>query len=147
MDRYAVVWRKEPALDGAGRVRPNPLRWVWYAFGGRLPQRHREWVLHDVTCRTWVLRHLARALVQVSPGALFLLAPGPLWVRAMSVLGGVLIALWYSLAYMEHTCEHRLFKHGYPLGTGRETREEAKAEERARSAARYAALYRNTGTE
>ena len=126
-----------------GRVRPNPALWVWYACGGRLPQRYRDWVLHDVTCRTWMLRHLARSLVQLSPGLLFLLVPGPLWIKAMSLLGGVILALWFSAAYMEHTSEHRLVKHGFALGTGKATREEAKAAERARSAARYAALYRN----
>lgn len=129
------------------KARPNPAQWIWYAYGGRLPGRCREWVLHDVTCRTWVLRHLSRSLVQISPGLLFLLVPGPLWILAMSLLGGVIMALWYSLAYMEHTCEYRLTKHGYPAGTGRATREAAKQQSRAEQAARYAAIYRNSGTE
>ncbi|MBE9373870.1 DUF5313 family protein [Saccharopolyspora sp. HNM0983] len=118
--------------------------WVWYCFGGRLPQRYRAWVLHDVTCRTWVLRHLSHSLVQISPGLLFLLLPGPLWISAMAVLGGVIIALWYSLSYMEHTSEHRLYKHGYPLGTGYATRQEAQADVRAAKAANYARIYRST---
>ena len=29
------------------------LWWVWYALGGRLPQRHRGWVLFDTTTDTW----------------------------------------------------------------------------------------------
>lgn len=131
-------------LDSRPR-RPGPLRWIWYAFGGRLPARYREWVLHDVTCRTWVLRHTARSLVQISPGLLFLLLPGPLWIRAMAVLGGVILALWYSLSYMEHTCEYRLHKHGYHIGTGRATREAAHAEARAQRASRYDEIYRNNG--
>ena len=130
-------------MTGSRPVRPDPLRWVWYAFGGRLPARNREWVLHDITCRTWPLRHTARSLVQISPGLLFLLLPGPLWIRAMSILGGVILALWYSLSYMEHTCEYRLYKHGYPLGTGRATREAANAEERARRTSRYNEIYRD----
>ena len=36
--------------------RPGPVRWFWYALGGRLPARYRPWVLHDLTCRTWPLR-------------------------------------------------------------------------------------------
>ncbi|MBW8709599.1 MAG: DUF5313 family protein, partial [Mycobacterium sp.] len=32
--------------------RPNPLLWIWYTFTGKLGPRYREWVLHDVTCRT-----------------------------------------------------------------------------------------------
>lgn len=131
-----------PGVGESGRVRPNPLLWVWYAFGGRLPERHREWVLHDITTRTWVLRHLLRTLVQISPGLLFLLAPGPLWILLMSLLGGVILSLWYSLSYMEHTSEYRLAKHGYPLGTGKATRDRKKASMHAEQAARYAALYR-----
>lgn len=125
------------------RKRPNPLQWIWYVYGGRLPERYQEWVLHDITCRTWAIRHVARALVQVSPGLLLLLLPGPLWISAMSLLGGVLMAVWYSISAMEETCEHRLAKHGYPIGTGRMKRAEATASLRAEQAARYAALYRN----
>jgi hypothetical protein len=32
--------------------RPNPLRWLWYTFGGGLDSRYREWALHDVTSPT-----------------------------------------------------------------------------------------------
>ncbi len=123
--------------------RPNALQWIRYVYGGRLPDRYREWVLHDITCRTWAARHLARALVQVSPGLLLLLLPGPLWISAMALLGGVIMALWYSASAMVETCEHRLAKHGYPLGTGREKRAEATAGLRAEQAARYAARYRH----
>lgn len=124
-------------------IRPNPLLWIWYAYGGHLPGRHREWVLYDATCRTWALRHVSRSLTQLSPGLLFLLAPGPLWIKLMALLGGVIMALWYSLSYMEFTCDYRVTKHGYPPGTAKAKREEAKAGERAEQAARYAALYRN----
>lgn len=122
--------------------RPNPWQWLRYAYGGRLPDRHREWVLHDITCRTWVLRHVARALVQVSPGLLLLLLPAPIWINVMCVIGGVFMALWYSLSAMVETCEHRLTKHGYPIGTGRRTRQDASEGLRADQAARYAARYR-----
>lgn len=40
---------------------------------GKLPDRHREWVLNDATCRTWWLRHVARSLVQLTPVAILLL--------------------------------------------------------------------------
>ncbi|WP_246170203.1 DUF5313 family protein [Pseudonocardia hierapolitana] len=68
--------------------RPGPARWLWYAFGGRLPAAHREWVLYDLTCRTWPLRHLARLLTQLVPVVVILLVliPGPLWIRVMGVL-------------------------------------------------------------
>ncbi len=131
-------------MGASKRVRPNPVLWIWYAYGGRLPQRHSEWVLHDVSARTWMVRHALRSLVQLSPGLLFLLMPGPLWIKAMALLGGVILGLWYSLAYAEFTVEHRAHKQGYPLGTARRMREEAKAQLRAEQHDRYAAIYRNS---
>ena len=54
------------ANDGQRR-RPDPLRWIWYAFGGALGPRYRQWVLRDLTCRTRWERQIARAVVQVMP--------------------------------------------------------------------------------
>ena len=56
--------------------RPNPLQWLWYAYGGGLPERHASWVLHDTTTRTWWLRHLLRAVVQIALDALALAVAG-----------------------------------------------------------------------
>lgn len=123
-------------------VRPNVFRWVGYAYGARLPDRHRAWVLHDLTCRTWVLRHFARVLVQISPSLLFLLLPGPLWVVLMALFGGVFMGLFFSLAYMDYTCEYRLVKHGYPRGTWKATMEAAEAQERADQEERYRQTWR-----
>ncbi|GAB2674477.1 hypothetical protein GCM10027271_39230 [Saccharopolyspora gloriosae] len=111
--------------------RPNPALWVWYAFGGRLPDRCAEWVLHDVTCRTWVLRHVARALTQLSPFCLLVLLPGPWSIRLTAVGMGLFVGLFYSLCLMGEACEHRVIKHGYPPGIGRETRELRKDVDRA----------------
>jgi len=102
--------------------RPNPVQWVWYAFGGRLPQRCAEWVLHDCTCPTWALRHVARALTQMSPFCLLILLPGPFSIRLMSVALGLAVGLFYSVCFMGEMAEHRVIKHGYPPGIGRETR-------------------------
>ncbi|MCW2578029.1 MAG: uncharacterized protein JWR66_4059, partial [Modestobacter sp.] len=33
--------------------RPGVLRWLWYALGGGLPERHSAWVLHDTTTGSW----------------------------------------------------------------------------------------------
>src|SRR6185312_16595006 len=58
-------WKCRPHT---GRVlRPDPLRWLWYSFGGGLPPRYREWVLHDVTTRSWALRQALRSLLMVAP--------------------------------------------------------------------------------
>ena len=47
--------------------RPNARQLLWYSLGGSLPARHSGWVLHDLTCSTWVLRHYARTLLYVVP--------------------------------------------------------------------------------
>jgi hypothetical protein len=133
-------------------VRPAPHRWIWYAFGGGLPQRNRGWVLHDTTTGTWWLRHIARMLVQlVVPIALLaLLLPAPWGLRLACALAGVILALIFSVAYMSETTENRVVKAGYPAGTALAARERAslarqqKESERKRAAAaKRAARYRD----
>ena len=141
------------AITGEPRpVRPAPHRWLWYALGGSLPARNREWVLRDTTARTWWLRHVLRALVQLAiPIALvLLLVPGPFWIRGMAALGGLMLGLIFSLAYMYETTENRVVRAGYPAGTaqaGRERaallRERQDADRRRAAAARRAARYRS----
>jgi hypothetical protein len=101
-------------------------------------------VLHDATCRTWQLRHFARAFAQMSLVAapVLLLVPGPLWVRLLAVLLGWLVALQYALFTMEEAVEHRVRKAGFPPGAAQAGRHELHADERAAAAARYAARYR-----
>jgi hypothetical protein len=127
--------------------RPDPIRGLWYAFGGNLPERYHRWVLHDLTCRTWPLRHLIRAVVQVAPvvAALLILMPRvvPMPARIAAVVAGVLLGLLYSAAYMYEICEHRVVKAGYPRGTAQRTREREDAAARAASAERYAAMWRH----
>lgn len=108
------------------------MRWLWYSLGGRLPERYRAWVLHDVTCRTWALRQVLRSLLVAAPLVLILLVlvPGPFWIRGLSALGGVLMGLVYSLGYLIETTEHRLVKAGYPVGTGERAREQQQTQRR-----------------
>ncbi len=49
------------------RERPSLRLVVWYSIGGSLPARYNTWVLHDVTSRTWVLRHFARVFAIITP--------------------------------------------------------------------------------
>src|SRR3712207_2862649 len=108
-------------------VRPAPHRWLWYALGGRLPERHRGWVLFDTTTRTWGLRHVGRMLVQMAvPIVLILvLLPAPFGLRVAVVGGGIFLGLIYSLAYMPETTETRVVKAGYPAGTATAYRDRA----------------------
>jgi uncharacterized metal-binding protein len=131
--------------------RPGPLRWLWYAFGGGLPRRFSPWVLHDTSTSTWLLRHVARALVQLAvPIALvLLLVPGEFWIRGMAALGGVILAMIYSISYSTEFSENRAVKAGYPVGSAQAARDSNARERevlesgrRQEAAARRAARYR-----
>lgn len=103
------------------RRRPNPAQWLYYQYGGTLPTAYREWVLHDTTCRTWVLRVAVRGLVQIAPLAVVLLVGlgllGGSWPLAMgSVLLGVLVMLRISLTNSVDSVNARLTRYGYPHG-------------------------------
>jgi len=125
--------------------RPNPAQWLWYAVGGRLPARLAPWVLHDVTARTWVLRHAARSLVILSPiAAGCLLVPGPLALRLAMVLLMAIVGVYFSLSYVDESCELRAVKHGYEHGIARATRDARKEKKEAAERARYAANFRAT---
>jgi hypothetical protein len=112
--------------------RPNPVQWIWYALGGGLPRRFSPWVLADTTGRTWILRHLLRAVVQLSPVlALCMLAvPVPLAYRLSAAVGGLFLGLMFSIAFMTETIEHRVAKAGYPPGTAARLRAERAERER-----------------
>jgi hypothetical protein len=119
--------------------RPNPVQWVWYALGGGLPRRLSPWVLADTTRRTWIWRHFARALVQMSPvvALCILVPPVPLAYRLSAAVGGLLIGLLFSMAFMTETIEHRVVKAGYPSGAAAELREERAERERVERHAPY----------
>lgn len=98
--------------------RPDPVRWLWYAYGGTLGPRYQQWVLHDVTARSRWWRQAARTLMTLLPLAVCgLLFTRPAWIAATAVLGGACIAMIYAAAYIDQSAEHRLRKHGYPPGT------------------------------
>ena len=142
--------------DAAGEagppvVRPAPLRWVWYALGGRLPERNRGWVLYDTTTGTWWLRHIARTLVQLAvPIALVVVLLPASWpLRLAAAGGGVFLALVFSLAYMSETTENRVVKAGYPAGTAQRARDRtglvrahAESDRKRAAAAKRADRYR-----
>ena len=132
-------------MDGvtAPRRRPTVWQWLRYSVGGRLPEDLAEWVLHDTTCRSWALRQVARSLLAISPLVVVLLVvvPGPLWIRALSALGGMLMSLLYSLGYLVETAEHRLVKAGYPAGTGAAVRQGRAVEGSAATARRRERMF------
>jgi len=128
-------------------IRPNPLQWIWYTFGGRLGPRYRGWVLRDVTCHTRWLRQIVRAVVQVVPAATAVAAVLSGLGFGLVVFGGVacgtLLGLWYSLAYIDQTGDRRLVKHGYAPGTLKRTLRDRYDREHADQIARYMQTYRH----
>ena len=125
-----------PTVGWVDAGRPNPAQWLWYAYGGGLPRALSPWVLEDTTRRTWVLRHLARALVQLAPVVVLclLLPPVDFGIRLTAAAGGLVIGLLFSVAYMTETTEHRAVKAGWPPGTTAQRRAER---ERIEKKARY----------
>lgn len=95
--------------------RPTLGRLAWYCYGGSLPAQHRTWVLHDVTCRTWVLRHFARWTMAIAP--LFLLyiavAPMPFAIRLYTgiAFSGALYVM--SLVFILIDTDRRAVQAGY----------------------------------
>ena len=111
-------------------LRPSPLRWVQYALTGRLPREYSSWILHDVTCRTWWLRHFARALLVIVPLLTLhlLLVPLSLYNRMLTgftAAGGVMMA---SLVYLLPSTDGRAVRAGYRTGEAEEIRQKASAE-------------------
>lgn len=116
--------------------RPNPLLWLYYQYGGRLSSRYRDWVLHDATCRTWLVRVLLRTIVWLAPIFAVLLvvlvAVGGSWPIALgAILLGVLVGLRITLANAMESVDARLAKYGFPPG-------HASAARRARDADKHA---------
>ncbi len=107
-------------LAPAPIVRPGVWRWLRYAYWGGLPERHAVWVLYDNTCRTWVLRHVARVIVAVAPPvallALFIPAAGG--VRALTACVTGACAVLFTTMYVNESTGHRLYQAGYPWRVG-----------------------------
>ena len=113
------------------RRRPNPVWWLYYQYGGTLPAAYREWVLHDGTCRTWLLRVVLRGLVQLALIMAVLVIILRVWLGGPwplvlgSILLGVLVYLRFALTLGVDSVDSRLARHGYPAGHGTSVRRQA----------------------
>jgi hypothetical protein len=129
--------------------RPNPFQWLWYTFGGRLSQRYREWVLHDVTCRTWFLRHLIRAVVLVMPMLVLMylvfgvFLDGPGYIVWMSLSLGLIVGVYYALSYAPESADARLDRYGFPAGHATEVRRAAHEDRNREATVRYQQQWRD----
>lgn len=115
--------------------RPPFLLWLRYAFGAGLPPEYSQWVLHDATCSSWLLRHFARVVtVVVVPGVLLLLfMPTSLGIRVLTVITvvGCQVLLLGILA--NEVTERRVYKAGFPWGAAAETRQVRVVEDQRRA--------------
>jgi len=61
---------------------PGLGRQALFALGGRLPERNREWVRHELTDAGWRGRLVTRHLIMMLPlCAVLALLPGAPWIR------------------------------------------------------------------
>jgi hypothetical protein len=123
-------------------TRPGPLRWVLFQYGVRLPERYRDWVLHDATCPTWLVRVLLRTLVQLAPAfalvLVVLLQFDGGWAIALgALLLGVLVSLRLTLANAAESVDARLVRYGFPPGHASSVRKQASAAAHAEEEKRY----------
>ena len=97
--------------------RPELRAFLWYALGGSLPPRYNAWVLYDVTCRTWMLRHFARVFAIITPlSAAFFLVLVPIY-GAPAAYSGMCFSGTLFLAGMIYTLidsDRRAVRAGYP---------------------------------
>lgn len=103
--------------DNSVRSTPTPAQWFMYSvFGRPLPRSMNAWVRRDLVGPGAVPRHLVRGLLPFTPifAAFLLLFPGALWLRGAMVLLSVLLALFYTLAFMDLNRARRLELHGLP---------------------------------
>jgi Family of unknown function (DUF5313) len=96
--------------------RPGLRLLLWYAVGGSLPPRYNSWVLYDVTCRTWLLRHFARVFAIITPisAAAFLFVPvygAPAAYTAVCFTGLLFLA---GMIYTLIDSDLRAVRAGYP---------------------------------
>lgn len=118
--------------------RPGVWQWLRYAGGGGLPERYAEWILHDTTCATWVLRHLARVLVLIFvPGVVLLLfLPTAMDIRVLTVVTVAGCQLLLLMILINEITERHVHKAGYPWGTASDTRSRRAVEDQRRAVAR-----------
>jgi len=127
-----------PVPDGAAdavRVRPRGARLLWYLLGGSVPAEHSTWVLHDLTCRTWWLRHFARTMLIIVPlfAVYMAVVPASLAIRLLTGLtfaGGIFL---FSLVNILVDTDRRAVRAGYPAGLAADIRTD-RSEQRHRLA-------------
>lgn len=96
---------------------PSPAQYLGYvALGRPLPHELRDWVRQDLAGPRAALRHVLRTeLLYLPVFVAFLLFPGPLWVRGLMMLMGLLLSTFYTVAFMAQNRYRRLELNGLPV--------------------------------
>lgn len=128
--------------------RPDPIRWFWYAYGRTLPEHYRPWVLRDLTAPSRWVRQVLRTSAVLAPFALVgLVLAGNTWIVWTATLGGYLLAVIYSLSYIDQYAQYRLGKHGFPHGTFTQVMAEAQSKTTTDERRLYDAIYRSSNSD
>lgn len=103
------------AVTDPPMLRPTVGRFLWYCYGGSLPAENHTWVLHDVTCRTWVLRHFARWTMVIAPLFIVYMAftPTPFAIRFYTGIAFSLAIYVMSLVFILIDTDRRAVRAGY----------------------------------
>ena len=114
MDEHAQPGSGD-AVANAPLRRPTFGRWLWYCYGGSLPAENHAWVLHDVTCRTWILRHFARWSMVIAPIFLIYVAvvPASIGVRLLTGVTFALAIYVMSFVFILIDADRRAVRAGY----------------------------------
>jgi membrane protein YdbS with pleckstrin-like domain len=97
---------------------PNPIRWLRFAVGFRLPQENTDWVRHELTDTGWRLRTVMRHLAIIIPtcavvvAILLFFVPAPTWLVVMMVVLILTGSFLTVAAYADDIRASRLRQHG-----------------------------------
>lgn len=100
---------------------PGPFRWLWFAYGFRLPSQNLHWVRHELTDAGWrwrtVVRHLA-VIIPVCAVVVVVLAafvPSAAWMSVWMVALILCGSLFTVGFYADDIRAARLRQHGLPV--------------------------------
>jgi len=96
-------------------------RQVLFALGGRLPDRNREWVRHELTDAGWRGRLIVRHLIVTLPfTAALALLPGAVWIRIAVPALFLICSVGIVALYAAEIRVSRLRRHGLEAPSDRD---------------------------